>query len=411
MYVHMRCTCKHMRCTCMYTCGVHVNTCGVHVNTCGVHVNTCGVHVNTHTHSVGQSSSLASSSLPLSYHHTAANLQQKLQWLVSDELVSVAFNSTPITSPLLMGVAAHVQATCSHKTYTSEPSCFSRHVPLKFVCGAQLSLPHFTHQLEAIEVPYYSIIKKEDCYYLSPKPHPPDPSLSYELTPEPSPTDLRVMNLPHKERGRSVTPPPTTLITKSSIHRRSQSSGYPTSFTPDLKSVSHPTSTFGSVASMESSGYEASKSCSVSSVSESLSGVTLERTDGFWLILRVLPHQADLYFQIRGSLSTVAEQLGKLEGLCREVEEAVKKKCHETNQWFLLKAMLDTRMCSPYLLPVSASEAWVDEVVQKAVDQQGRLSREMFKPQEFMCELQWKRHITPHWRVTAMKSKSACCVR
>ncbi len=91
--------------------------------------------------------------------------------------------------------------------------------------------------------------------------------------------------------------------------------------------------------------------------------------------------------------------LSDLSKLCGNLEEAVYKVCHCTNQWFLLKELLDTRMCSPYLLSESASEAWVDEVVNKHEGTGSKDTRELFRGQEFMCDQQWKIHITPHWRL------------
>ncbi len=99
--------------------------------------------------------------------------------------------------------------------------------------------------------------------------------------------------------------------------------------------------------------------------------------------------------QIRSSRPEVDPS--ELTVLCDNLAAAVSRVCHRTNQWYLLRDLLATRVCSPYLLPESASEAWVDEVVSK--HDRPKENRELFRGQEFMCDLQWKRHITPHWRL------------
>ena len=57
----------------------------------------------------------------------------------------------------------------------------------------------------------------------------------------------------------------------------------------------------------------------------------------------------------------------KLRPLINKLSDRVKQACHHTNQWLLLRNMLETRLCSPLLLPESPSEAWVEEVVHKRV--------------------------------------------
>lgn len=101
----------------------------------------------------------------------------------------------------------------------------------------------------------------------------------------------------------------------------------------------------------------------------------------------------------------MGSQLKRFHLLCDHVVEEIHQTCHKTNQWYLLKDMLDTRMCSPLLLPESAPEAWVDKI-QLPGDRQGGQGGEGFQPQEFQCKLQWRKHITPHWRLKAMKSES-----
>ena len=180
-------------------------------------------------------------------------------------------------------------------------------------------------------------------------------------------------------------------------------------YTPTLDIPSGPTSTFGSQLSLGradvNNGYEASESCSISSISEASRKVKVgenisDDMKGFWLVLRILPQTVDLYFQLQSSREGSENVLVKLQQLCEQVKTSVAKTCHQTNQWFLLRDMLETRKCSPYLMSESASEAWVNTVV-KQDDKTGQL---VFEPEEFKCELMWKTHVTPHWRLKALKS-------
>ena len=344
--------------------------------------------------------------LPHKHQATANSLKQKMEWLVADELVSICRKATPITQPLLQAVAAHIQTT-----HSITDKCFSQRVPLKFVFGHNNSMTHFLQELETLEVPNYEAVKTGDYYYLTPKPHPHTHAHINKMLP---------VNRMEDDEGRSKTPPPIAAQPQSRVHRRSLSSGYPRGHAPKMsRGPSEPGSVMasadGSVISLvnSGSGYDASQSCSVSSLSEavgsSVRGVSGWGKNEFWMILRPFSDLVEICFQFRSSRRDVDNDLSELRTLCEHLERGVAHMCHRTNQWFLLKDMLDTRMCSPYLLSVSASEAWVDEVVSKQVNDGGvsRLdeSREGFRGQQFMCGLQWSRHITPHWRLKAMKSK------
>ena len=114
-------------------------------------------------------------------------------------------------------------------------------------------------------------------------------------------------------------------------------------------------------------------------------------------------------FPVRSSWQEVGTQLNQFHKLCDSVVKEVHQVCHRTNQWFLLKDMLETRMCSPLLLPESAPEAWVDEIVSKQV-REGSQGGEVFRPMEFECQQQWKKHITPNWRLKAMRRENVCLV-
>ena len=122
-----------------------------------------------------------------------------------------------------------------------------------------------------------------------------------------------------------------------------------------------------------------------------------EDVKGFWLVLRILPQKVVLYFQLQSSRQGAEKVLAKLKQLCEQVKDSVAKTCHETNQWFLLRDMLESKKCSPYLMSVSASEAWVNTVVKQ---------EDKFSPEEFKCELMWKTHITPHWSCLLSTSPS-----
>ena len=116
------------------------------------------------------------------------------------------------------------------------------------------------------------------------------------------------------------------------------------------------------------------------------------------------------FFLFRSSQQSSASLQPRINTLCDCVREEVERTCNRTNQWFLLCDMLETRNCSPYLLAESSSMAWVEETVQQKQGVAGHTPSE-FRPQEFHCELQWRKHITPHWRLKAMKSKGNYNVR
>ena len=162
-----------------------------------------------------------------------------------------------------------------------------------------------------------SVVKKQDYYYLSPRPHPSSPSPSFihtldfeqqleSLVDTKRHASASLIHTPNLEQqmfdmgrrasisqGPPLTPPPLPSLPKSKGHRRSVSMGH-TPIPSHLESSN-------SVFSMEGSGYEASQSASLSS---SLSGhLTLDGSQDegtqFWLVLRVLEHEVEVYFQIR----------------------------------------------------------------------------------------------------------------
>ncbi len=389
-------------------------------------------------------SSLVNSDLPPSYRSTANNLKNRLQWLVSDELISAACEATPITTPLLQSVAAHVQAT-----HRMSDSCFVVHIPLRFVFGANQSKTHFIEQLEMMDVPQtYSLNMIDEYCYIKPKElfrqqtdsasdirsSVPDFLMQSSMEFHDSSSDVLRLDLVanattaakyHQDRevDRSRTPPPAAAPPQSRTHRRSLSSGYPSGHvpilnlsarhTPTLDIPSQTTSAFSSQISISKPGnndsYDASDSCSVSSISEACGKHTKVRDKiddnikGFWLVLRILPQKVDLYFQLQNSRQGVEKALTKLRQLCEQVKGSVARTCHQTNQWFLLRDMLETKKCSPYLMSMSASEAWVNTVVKQEEKLTGQM---IFEAEEFRCEQMWKTHITPHWRLKAMKSES-----
>ena len=71
-------------------------------------------------------------------------------------------------------------------------------------------------------------------------------------------------------------------------------------------------------------------------------------------------------------------------------------------QWFLLKDLLNTRHCSSLLLSELPSDAWLEEVAKQVPS-----SDDHFKPQQFQCQLVWKKHIMPHWRLKVSKGVRA----
>ena len=326
-----------------------------------------------------------------------------------DELVSVGRSLVPASPALLQAVTTHVQA--SHNTMER---CYSEHIPLKFVFGAINSMMYFTHQLESMDIPGNFLDKAEEYFYVVPKPRctggfTPDrlsPHLDVQLCLGQYPQSSE----PSMERSKTPPPPQLVLPPASRVHRRSLSSGYPIGHAPKPTSPGQVTSVCGSESDVAclhvtevGSGYEGGQSEDTTSVSEAIKG-SLSQVLGVvetkaWIVLRVLSNQVDLYFQLRSSEQVDETVLLDLKTVCDQVLETVKLICHRTNQWFLLKDMLDTHICSPYLLPESASEAWVEKVVQ----QQGRT--EPFTAQEFMCDLYHSFHITPHWRIKEQKGR------
>ncbi len=227
------------------------------------------------------------SSLPVPHQSTAQALKNKLDWLVADELVSIGRQATPISQPLLQAVYTHVQMTKSSK-------CFSRLVPLKFVFGSNHSFAHFLQQLEALHMPNYVVNKTDDYYYLSPWIGSPGHAPSY--------THRTSLDRIIEDEGRSKTPPPFSLQPHSRVHRRSLSSGYPRGHAPDSHAPSsQPDSVSVSAAvstnSCNVSGYEASVSSSVSSVSVEVCGGVPQPGES-WVVLRPLPDRVEICLQV-----------------------------------------------------------------------------------------------------------------
>jgi hypothetical protein len=181
------------------------------------------------------------------------------------------------------------------------------------------------------------------------------------------------------------------------------SQGYPYhGNSPKWKMGSLQASTCGSEVDVElvsvgvGSGYEGGQSDDASSICE-LPALPQAMPVQPWVVLRVLPGQVDLYFQLRGSEVIKEAWQEELDHVLEAITSILQQSCHRTNQWLLMKEMLDTRTCSPYLMSQSASEAWVEDVV--AQHSRG----EIFRAQEFHCDLVDSFNITPHWRIKDMK--------
>ena len=165
-----------------------------------------------------------------------------------------------------------------------------------------------------------SVVKKQDYFYLSPTPHPSSSShssihtLDFEQqlenlaetkrhasaslihTPSLEEQTFFPVNMGRRasvSQGSPLTSPPLPSPSKSKSHRRSVSVGYVP--IPSHLESSH------SVFSVEGSGYEASQSGSLSSLSGHfvLDGSPEEERTQFWLVIRVLGHEVEVYFQIR----------------------------------------------------------------------------------------------------------------
>lgn len=178
-----------------------------------------------------------------------------------------------------------------------------------------LSAP-LPQQLESIEGSALSIVKVEDYYYLTPQLR---RARSLEDIPDLEQTELPV-ELKRRSsaspdlKDRPLTPLPLSSIPKSRTHRRSASLGFLRGHTPT--SLGHtPTpppqlNSYDSVSSVEENGYDASRSCSLSSLSgqlaASLDSDHQEEASQLWLVLRVLEHQVEVYFQTRYTCAAVS---------------------------------------------------------------------------------------------------------
>ena len=162
-------------------------------------------------------------------------------------------------------------------------------------------------------------MKKQDYFYLSPMPHPSSSSHSSihtfdfeqqleNLAETKCHASASLIHTPSLEeqtfpvnmgrrasvsQGSPLTSPPLLSPSKSKSHRRSVSLGYVP--IPSHLESSH------SVFSVGGSGYEASQSSSLSSLSGHfiLDGSPEEERTQFWLVIRVLGHEVEVYFQIR----------------------------------------------------------------------------------------------------------------
>ncbi len=224
--------------------------------------------------------------LPQSHIPTANALKNKFDWLIADELVSIGRQATPISEHLVQTVVGHVEMTQSDQ-------CYSHRVPLRFVFGSNHSLSHFLQELEAVQVPNYVVNKTSNCYYLSP------------MLLQQGPAHLSLYHI-NEDEGRSKTPPPYSVQPRSRVHRRSLSSGYPRGHAPKGHAPSSQPESVGvsaegsreSLAGQSVGGYEASQSCSVSSVvSVEECGRELQ-DEGSWLILRPLPDLVEVCLQV-----------------------------------------------------------------------------------------------------------------
>lgn len=346
----------------------------------------------------------------------ASSLQNYVHWLVCDELVSVGRSLVPPTPALLQAVATHVQAS-----HNSMKTCYYQQVPLKFVFGHSHCMTFFTHHLETLPVSGYSLVKVEDYYYLRSEPRPSSSTqlgdttsdiLGSELNLFPgcqqtSETDLAKTPPPalltsETALARSKTPPPP-LPTTPRRHKRSLSSGYPFGHSP--KPI--PIQLHSNLGSSEDLLLKIASGCVSDNVSMMSSVAVKESSRGSrleskaWMVLRVLSGKVELYSQLSHSGQTESSDLSELRGVCEELLAVVRDSCRRTNQWFLMKEMLDTHKCSPLLLSESASEAWVEKVVVQ--QQQQSRGAEPFRAEQFMCDLVYSTNITPNWRVREMK--------
>ena len=147
-------------------------------------------------------------------------------------------------------------------------------------------------------------MKVQDYYYLTPRLC---PSRSQEDTPDLEEQELRVElrrrnSVSPNLEDHTLTPSHLSYIPKSRTHRRSASLGFVRGHTPTSHTPTPPPqlSSYDSVSSVE---YDASRSGSLSSLSgrlaASLDSDHQEEASQLWLVLRVLEHQVEVYFQTR----------------------------------------------------------------------------------------------------------------
>ena len=339
------------------------------------------------------------------------SLQNYFNWLLCDELVAVGRSMDVVTETLLQNVSAHVQ-----NSHNSVSTCQLKMSPLKFVFGEIHSLTYFIEQLESVALVGHALQKVGDYYYLKPNPPSPDSAhpgnLSADLYNSDSDMCVATPGSPSissssTHRSKTPPPPPPLLVSACLHHRRSQSTGYPMGHAPFPGHMTSSQISSQSTSQQDlvevGSGYEAglSSASSLSEVKEeggASAHICVAMEGVMWIIVRALAGTVTIYFHIRNSRQLGSEVMGELYDIYEQVSNHVESTCRRTNQWFLLKDMLNTRTCSPYLLLEAGSEAWVEGHQHSRTDP--------FRSEEFACELVHNCHITPHPRVKEMKRES-----
>ena len=80
-------------------------------------------------------------SFPTNFSVVVFSLQ--MEWLISDELVSLAREAFPVSVALLQNVVSHVQASHGRGSQGPVVTCLSQFVPLHFVFGPNHSMDYF----------------------------------------------------------------------------------------------------------------------------------------------------------------------------------------------------------------------------------------------------------------------------
>ncbi|KAF5294731.1 hypothetical protein FQA39_LY00215 [Lamprigera yunnana] len=279
--------------------------------------------------------------LPEVQRKAISNLNEKIKWLLKDEIATALLDIDIVTPETLSFVMNHVSDNvgCS--------SCVLDIIDLNFVYGSSHSYDKFVQEFAKITIPHYKLCKEKNIYYLA-KSTPygvsqVDKFAITELISENFLIDLCIDNV---EKLNSV----------DSLSEKSDP--------VDLVEASEDNSNRNEVLSQHSD---------VSSTNESYFGsdggydedisedeedynwlIRLEKKrqnlPNFWLIMFVNKETVTIYFHCR-FLELPTTHVGIYLQVQRTVRDAIRDLCKRVNQSLLLQALNDTRTCNFLLEP------------------------------------------------------------